>query len=103
MESALVCWESAGFNQLTVAARSIYLSLAILVVSSADPISIPEKANTMAKVAAKLLALTESAIFIDTITLIDADVFVSVSLDELMGMGVDLALFQPDVDLTDTR
>ena len=71
--------------------------------SPSDPISMPEKANTKEEVAAKLLALAESAIFIDTTTLIDADVFVFASLDELMGMGVDLALFQPDVDLTDTR
>ena len=98
-----MCWEPAGFNQLTVAVRSIYLSLAILAVSSADPISMPEKANTMAEVAVKLLALAESAIFIDTITLFDADVFVFASLDELVGMGVDLALFQPDEDPTDTR
>lgn len=98
-----MCRESAGSSRVTGAVRSIYLSLAILVVSPSDPISMPKKANTTEEVAAELLALTESAIFIDTIVLFDADVFVSASLDELMGMGVGLALFHIDEDPTDMR
>ena len=86
-----------------MAVRPIYLSLSILAVSPSEPISIPEKANTMAEVAAKLLASTESAFFIDAITLFDADVSAFASWDGPMGMSAGLALFRTDEDPADTR